>query len=98
MLKTLLVTLTRHAKASVQKNKRGEEVTEAAIAMLLIIELYLKMPAGINKSNNELIIESNSKSTFESDFNSSFYLGSHYKHIANFESNLNPNWRPPGST
>ena len=57
MLKTLLVTLTRHAKASVQKNKRGEEVTEAAIAMLLIIELYLKMPAGINKSNNELLLD-----------------------------------------
>jgi len=57
VLKTLLVTLTRHAKASVQKNKRGEEVTEAAIAMLLIIELYLKMPAGINKSNNELLLD-----------------------------------------
>ena len=57
MLKTLLVTLTRHAKASVQKNKRGEEATEAAIAMLLIIELYLKMPAGINKSNNELLLD-----------------------------------------
>ena len=46
MLKTLLVTLIRHAKASVQKNKRGEEVNAAAIAIFLIVRALSKDASG----------------------------------------------------